>query len=427
MTKKVLILGSGGREHALGWNLGKEKGVEVYYAPGNGGTRQDGINVSIDPTKTENFPAVLDYIEANSIDMVIVGPEDPLDKGIVDFLNIKGFNRVFGPTSAATRLESDKFYSHTIMEMLGIPQAYSVKCSSTAYALDVINRFPSEGVVIKARGLTAGKGVTVCDTKKQALEEIDKHAEAYGQEVLIAERLVGEEFSIFAISDGKHVIPLGISLQDHKPRDDNDKGPNTGGMGAYGPAPIAPLDVVNHVANRIMAPIIRRMHEVGPEYKGFLYAGMMMTADGPKVIEFNARFGDPECQPAMMMLKNSLYEPISLALEGKLDENFQFEFNPGAACCVVLASQGYPGKYEKGLQIIGLNEAAKVEGVKIFHAGTAEKDGQIVTAGGRVLGVTAYSPDGIREAQRLAYVAAELITTPGGFHRRGDIAEKAFK
>jgi len=280
------------------------------------------------------------------------------------------------------------------------------------------------GVVIKSRGLTAGKGVSVLDSKEQALGVIVGHTLAYGQEILIAERLFGEEFSVFGISEGERVIPIEISLQDHKPLLDGDQGPNTGGMGAYGPAPIANVGIVKYVAENVMTPVIQEMANIGCPYKGFLYAGMMMTDDGPKVIEFNVRFGDPECQPAMMMIKSDLYQTLSLSLEGKLDQ-IKFEFRPGAACCVVLASRGYPRQYPKGLPISGIEEM--VPGVKVFHAGTKSVDEKVLTNGGRVLGVTGYSADGIAQAQELAYQRVSQIHVPGGFHYRRDIADKALK
>ena len=427
---KVLIIGSGGREHALGLKLGQSDEVsKVIYAPGNGGTQEEkGRNVPIDGAKKDNFAVLVDLVESENIDMVVVGPEVPLADGIVDYFNLtKGYNRVFGPTHRASLLESDKFFSFDLMREVGIPQAKSVKCYSTEEAISAINeRATQDGIVIKARGLTAGKGVTVCDSRDHALAEIKEHTANYGPEVLIAERLFGQEFSVFGISDGSRVSPLEISIQDHKRLLDGDRGPNTGGMGAYGPAPVAPVKVVRHVADKIMTPLVQRMKEQGNEYRGFLYGGFIMTQEGPKVIEFNIRFGDPECQPAMMMLKSDLYKALSSSLDGKLDQ-VKMEFNPGASCCVVLASQGYPGDYKKGLAISGLDEANRIHGVKVFHAGTKIGDGQILTSGGRVLGVTGYSPNGIADAQRLAYEAAAKITVPGEFHYRRDIANKALR
>lgn len=436
--KKVLVIGSGGREHALGWKIAQDDEVsEVIYAPGNGGTQEGkGRNVALDAAKKANFPALWDLIQAENIDMAVVGPEQPLVDGIVDFLNAKGYNRVFGPTSAAAKLEADKFYSNDLMSSLRMAQAESMQCYSTDEAVESIRAMNcSKGIVIKARGLTGGKGVSVCDTKEQALEEITKHSAAFGPEVLVAERLYGQEFSIFGISDGNRVYPIEISVQDHKPLRDDDKGPNTGGMGAYGPAPVASAELVRLLSNIVMTPIVQKMKADGNEYKGFMYAGMIMTEECPNVLEFNVRFGDPECQPAMMMLQGGLYKPLSLALEGKLDQ-IKLEFNKGAACCVVMASQGYPGSYNKGLEILGIDDAIQVPGVAVFHAGTAVNDGKLVTSGGRVLGVTAYASGGISVAQTNAYRAATKIhardpktgdNVLGAFHYRTDIASKAFK
>src|SRR3989344_595156 len=375
MKNKVLIIGSGGREHALGWNLGQSDEVsEVIYAPGNAGTQEEkGRNISVDGSKKDNFPDLLDFVNSESVDMVVVGPETPLADGVVDYFNPRGYNRIFGPTQRASLLESDKFFSFDLMQEIRIPQADSVKCYSTDDAIRAINERTTErGIVIKARGLTGGKGVTVCNSREQALAEIRDHADKYGSEVLIAERLYGQEFSVFGISDGNRVSPLEISLQDHKLLLDGDKGPNTGGMGAYGPAPIASAEVVRRVTENVMTPLVQRMKEQGVEYRGFVYGGMIMTEQGPKVIEFNIRFGDPECQPAMMMLRSDLYKILSSSLDGKLDQ-VKMEFNPGAACCIVLASQGYPEGYKKGLKISGLEDANQVSGIKKFNAGTKKE------------------------------------------------------
>lgn len=425
--KKVLIVGSGGREHALGWKISESSEVsEVFYAPGNAGTEEGkGRNISIDGTDKNNFPALLDFVIKNSIDMVVVGPEKPLNAGITDFFNSQGFTRIFGPTRVASQLEADKFYSYDLMERAGIPQAKSIKCFSVSEAEEIIKReVTAQGIVIKARGLTGGKGVSVCDNLAQALAEIPNFPKKFGPDVLIAKRLFGQEYSVFGISDGENVSPLEMSIQDHKRLRDGDQGPNTGGMGAYCPAPIASAEAVRDVAKNIMTPIVRKMKAEGAEYKGFLYAGMIMTVDGPKVIEFNVRFGDPECEPAMMMIESDLYRHLSDALDGKLDSS-QIRFKSGAACSVILSAQTYPEAASNGLPISGLEDTLGIAGVKVFHAGTKKDNGKVVTAGGRILAATAYSEEGILAAKSLAYEAVRKINMPGGFHYRTDISDKA--
>lgn len=432
---KVLVIGSGGREHALGWSIAQDSKVdEVLYAPGNAGTGKDEKcrNIKIDGAKKENFENLFDIVEKEKVDMVVVGSEQPLVDGIVDFFNERGYNRIFGPRSRAAEIESDKFWSKDIMFALNIPQARTICCYTTERAFSAIPEIARDkGVVIKARGLTGGKGVYVCNSEKEALSMLPRHVEAYGPEVLISERLFGQEFSVFGISDGERVLLLEMSVQDHKPLLDDDKGPNTGGMGAYGPARIADKKMVKKVADTMMTPLVKKMKEHGREYKGFLYAAVIRTGEGPKILEYNCRFGDPEAQPSVMMFKMGLYQPISAALDGKLDE-VNVEFKPGASCCVVMASNGYPGKYDKGFPIGGLEEVAELENVKVFHAGTAMEGKKIVTAGGRVLGVTAYSPEGIEDAQGMAYGAVAIIDEATRklnkkeiFVYRNDIANKA--
>ncbi len=420
--RKVLIPGAGGREHAIGWKLAQSDEVsEVIYAPGNAGTGKGvrGRNIPIDGSKKENFQALIDIVNEEDIDMVVVGPEQPLASGIVDFFNSRGYNRIFGPTAEQARLEADKFYSYALMEKLHIPQAESITCESLEEVYYAIEE--TEKPVLKHRWLAEGKGVRVYNSQEEALLDLGDFMKAFGGETLVAKRLYGEEFSVFSIADGKSVVPLEMAFQDHKPLLDDDKGPNTGGMGAYGPAPFVSSKLLRKITDEVLTPVVQ---QIG--YQGFLYAGMIMTAEGPKVLEFNVRFGDPECQPAMMMLKSDLYPILSSALEGKLD-HVKMEFNPGASCCVVLASQGYPKNYKKGLVISGLDDAEKVSGVKVFHAGTKLEKDQILTAGGRVLGVTAYSPNGIADAQKLAYESVSKISIPEGFHYRKDIANKALK
>jgi len=447
MSNKVLIIGSGGREHALGWSIAQDPDVaEVIYAPGNAGTGSEAKsrNVNLDITagktkedKQKNFTAFADLVEALSIDSIVVGPEQPLVDGVVDFFNQRGYNRIFGPSSAAAAIEADKFFSYDIMETARVPQAQGVKCYSLQEAVASLEKISTEtGVVIKARGLTGGKGVSVFDSEQEALANVESFMAAYQGPILVAERLFGQEFSVFGISDGERVVPLEMSVQDHKRLLDFDKGPNTGGMGAYGPVPFANSDMVRYVAEKMMTPVVQDMKQRGIEYKGFLYAGVMMTKDGPKILEFNCRFGDPEAQPSVMMLEDGLYKPISAALEGKLDQ-VDFRFKSGAACCVVMAANGYPDsglvKQLKGLPIGGLDQIARWgPDYKVFHAGTSANDGKVLTNGGRVLGVTAYSESDIAEAQSLAYDAVNTIDLATRelnnrvvFIYRADIAAKA--
>ncbi len=423
---KVLIIGSGGREHAFGWKLSQSGEIStVFYAPGNGGTEENkGVNIPIDGTKKENFEKLYEFIISEKIDMVIVGPEVPLVDGIADYLNERGYNRVFGPSKKASLLESDKFFSFDLMNKLNIPQADSIKCNNLESAMKAINeRTSPEGIVIKARGLTAGKGVSVCNSKEEALKEIELYSAKYGYEVLIAERLIGQEFSIFGLSDGMEVIPFVIAFQDHKRLLDDDKGPNTGGMGAYGPVQFISKEMTMYICKIILTPIVQELKKMEIIYKGFIYAGMIMTGDGPKVLEFNVRFGDPECQPAMMMLKNDLYELLSSTLDGK---SCEIQFNPGASCCIVLASRGYPGSYKKGFPIYGLEDLEGIENVKIFHAGTKKEGNNVISDGGRILGVTGYSPNTLKEARNMAYDVIPQICVKGGFIYRKDIAKKSF-
>ncbi len=420
----VLVVGSGGREHALGWKLAESDDVEeIIHAPGHAGTAQEPDARNVDIAATD-FNALLDLVQEEDVDLTIVGPEQPLAEGLVDFMAENGYHDVFGPRREAARLESDKFFSYDIMDDLGIPQADGIQCHTTDEARAAIRKMATEdGIVIKARGLTGGKGVFVCDSKQEALDRIDEHAERFGEEVLISERLFGEEFSVFGMSDGSRFTPIDVSFQDHKPLLEGGEGPNTGGMGAYGPAPVAPQDIVQHVSEEVMTPIIQEMRARGEEFRGFLYAGMMMTEDGPKVLEFNVRFGDPECQPAMMLMESDLYRMLESCLTGS---SIPMDFRPGASCCVVLASDGYPTDYDTGYRIHGLDAVEDLEQVKTFHAGTARDGDDLVTDGGRVLGVTAHG-DSIRDARKRAYRGVKEIESEGGFHHRSDIAEKALE
>ena len=420
---RLLVLGgTGGREHAIGWNINKSGNVEVLYAPGNAGTETDGMNIDIDRF---DFPAVSDAIAREGVGLTVVGPDALLEKGVVDYLTARG-HRVYGPSREAARLEWDKFFSYDVMHELHMPQARSVQCRSVREAANAIKKNANgSGIVLKARGLTGGKGVGVFDTMQEALRELHLHAEKYGQEMLVAERLVGEEVSVFGLSDGERVVPIIPSFQDYKRLLDDDKGPNTGGMGAYGPATVAPPDVVRYVAETMMTPIVHWMKKQGHEYRGFLYGGLMKTRAGWKVLEWNARLGDPETQALAMMVDN-LYEIVTLSQEGRLREQ-DISYNPGAACCVVIAAPGYPDDPQTGRIITGIDDTEEIKGVKVFHAGTRRRGDDTVSSGGRLLGVTGYSPLGIREAQALAYQATPKIRVEGGSQYRRDIGNRAFR
>ncbi|MCB9640616.1 MAG: phosphoribosylamine--glycine ligase [Myxococcales bacterium] len=421
---KVLIIGSGGREHALGWKMAQSGRVEeVLFAPGNGGTNGGKFrNVGLDGTKQSAQEDVLALIEKEGIDLTIVGPEAPLMDGLVDFLHQKGVHRVFGPVQAAAALEGDKFFSYDLMKEAGVAQAEGRCCRSLEEAEAAIREMTtSQGIVLKARGLAAGKGVVVCKDTTQALQALPSLVEQFGPDILVSERLTGPEFSVFGLCDGARVIPWEMSFQDHKALLDDDQGPNTGGMGAFGPAPLAPAEMVHQVARDVMTPVVEAFARRGIPYTGFLYAGMMLTPEGPKALEFNVRFGDPECQPAMVMLESELYDILDAAVEGRL-EQADVRFRAGAACCVVLAAQGYPNTVKKGQPIEGIEQASEIAGVEVFHAGTRREGAEVLTSGGRVLGVTGYAAEGLVQARQLAYDACLRISTPDGFHYRRDIA-----
>ncbi len=424
---RVLVVGGGGREHALCWKLAQSPKVEkVYCAPGNAGIA-DEPKCECVPISPLDFKALSEFAKNKGVEVTVVGPEDPLARGITDYFEAEGL-RVFGPTAKAAMIEASKVFTKELLSKYGIPTAAFEVFDEPAQAKRYVEK-KGAPIVVKADGLCAGKGVVVCRSVEEAFEAIDRimiekvFGEA-GNRVVIEECLFGEEASFMVITDGETVLPLPTS-QDHKPLLDGDRGPNTGGMGAYSPAPVVTEELAELIMNSIMKPTIEAMAKEGIPYRGVLYGGLMISEGKPYVLEFNCRFGDPEAQPVLMRLESDLLELIELALEGRLSEA-EVKVSPSAAVCVVMASKGYPGKYEKGKEIKGLSEVARMKGVKVFHAGTARtEDGTLVTAGGRVLGVTAIAPD-IPSAIRKAYEAVEKIHFEGA-HYRKDIGAKAFK
>src|SRR5512140_981962 len=388
---KVLVIGGGGREHALVWKISQSpKVTKIYAAPGNAGMA--GL-AECAPIKSDDIPGLLAFAKAKAIDLTIVGPEGPLSRGIVDEFTAAGL-RVFGPSKKAAEIEASKRFSKDLMKKYGIPTAeygvFTDKAAAEAYV-----REKGAPIVVKADGLAAGKGVVVAETVEEALKALDliMAARAFGNagdRVVVEECLKGEEASFMAFSDGKTVVPM-ASSQDHKRVFDADKGPNTGGMGAYSPAPIVTKKLERKVMETIMLPTVRAMEKEGRLFKGVLYAGLMIHDGEAKVLEFNARFGDPETQPIMSRLDTDLIAIIEAIIEGRL-ASIEISWKPDSAVCVVMASGGYPGDYQKGKAISGLEKAASVNNVSVFHAGTSFKDGKIVTDGGRVLGVTGLGP-----------------------------------
>src|ERR1700712_1927962 len=413
----ILLLGSGGREHALAWKIAASPLLtKLWCAPGNAGITNDAECVALDIT---DHPAVIDFCKANKMDFVVVGPDAPIAAGMVDDLNAAGF-KAFGPTQAAGRLESSKTFTKNLCRANNIPTAAYEHFTDAEKAKAYI-RTQGAPIVIKADGLAAGKGVVAAMTEHEALDAVDMmfgggFGEA-GAEVVVEEFMVGEEASFFALCDGEHALPL-ATAQDHKRAFDGDKGPNTGGMGAYSPAPVMTEAVCARVMDEMIMPTLRALGAMGSPYKGVLYAGVMITEQGPKLVEYNARFGDPECQVLMLRMMSDVVPALIACADGQL-KNFSLRWFDEAALTVIMATKGYPGDYGKGSVIQGLDEAAKVEGVEIFHAGTIAKDGNILANGGRVLNICA-SGKTVAEAQRRAYEAVDRIHWPEGFCRPGN-------
>jgi phosphoribosylamine--glycine ligase len=464
---KLLVVGKGGREHALVWKLARSPRAErVYCAPGNAGTALDGVNV---PIEVNDFDTLIRFAKKEGIGLTVVGPEEPLVNGIVDCFQKEGL-RIFGPSREAAQLEGSKAFAKEVMRDADVPTAeFRVfdhpdparhYITSREYVLlpggeRRIGPFPRDKivwdgaakyllldggrrlpitppapVVVKADGLAAGKGVLVCSSTEDALTAVDRimvreeFGRAAGRLTIIERRLEGEELSIQALVGGRTIVPL-APTQDHKPAFDGDTGPNTGGMGAYCPAPLATTELLEQIDATILVPTVHAMKRRRRPFRGVLYAGLMVTNQGPRVLEFNCRFGDPETQPLLMRLKTDLLDLFEAVVEDRLGgfAPDKLDWDPRPAVCVVMASQGYPGSYAKGKVISGLDDVAKLPDVKVFHAGTKLENNLFVTDGGRVLGVTALG-ETLADAKRKAYEAVEIIHFQGAFYRR-DIADKA--
>ena len=421
---KILVVGSGGREHVLVWKLRQSPLVEkVYCAPGNAGTALDAENLNI---QSDDISRLAKFAKDNQIDLTVVGPEAPLVAGIVDEFRRQNLN-VFGPTASAARLEGSKVFTKKLLRRANIPTANFAVFSRMPEAMQYLEDCEEQPLVVKADGLAAGKGVFVCANRAEARAAVksvlqDRTFGEAGSQVVIEECLVGHEASILALVDGDTIVPLDVA-QDHKRAWDHDRGPNTGGMGAYCPAPLVTPTIMDDIIRRILIPTIHTMKVEGCPFSGVLYAGIMLTAHGPKVLEYNVRFGDPEAQPVLMRLRSDLAHVLLLAATGRLTELESLDWDPRPAVCVVMASEGYPGDYAKGRPITGIQDADALPDTKVFHAGTAIKNGEVVNAGGRVLGVTALG-DTIAEAKQNAYAAVQKIQWQGGWCR-SDISDKA--
>jgi len=421
---KVLVVGSGGREHSLCWAIAKSPNCdELFCAPGNAGIDSVAICIDID---ANNIEALVDFAVDNTIDFVVVGPEAPLVEGLVDRLEEAGI-LAFGPSAAAAALEGSKGFMKDLSAKYNIPSADYGRFDEPEAAKEFILRHGCP-IVVKADGLAAGKGVIICQNKNEAYAAVDhimteRAFGGAGAEVIIEEFMTGEEASFFVLCDGINTVPL-RSAQDHKAAFDGDEGPNTGGMGAYTPAPIIDETMTARIMEEIINPTIKAMANEGSPYKGVLYAGLMITDSGPKLIEFNVRFGDPECQPLMLALKSDILEALIASAEGTLDK-IKLDWHDEITLIVVMAAKGYPGRYENGSEIKGVKEANAIPDVFVFHAGTRYEDGKLRANGGRVLGITARAKT-VAQAQKLAYKAVAKIDWPNGFYRT-DIGWRATK
>ena len=426
----VLIIGGGGREHALGWKIKQSKGCgKIYFAPGNGGTGEIGENIPItaDKVDTKTADAIDFFARHNNVELIVIGPEDPLAQGLADRLAKPG-RYIFGPVQTAARLEADKAYSKHLMRSAAIPTAEARTFTDHSAAIAYVEAHETP-LVVKAAGLAKGKGVVVCSDAKEAAAAVmmimqDRAFGEAGETVVIEERLVGQEVSVLALVDGKNIFVLDPA-QDHKQAHEGDTGPNTGGMGAYCPTPLVNDKLMEQIERQVLVPTVDVLRREGITFQGVLYAGLMLTAGGPKVLEYNCRFGDPETQALMMRFKGDMLDVMVKTASGRLDEA-DIAWDSKCCCCVVMASGGYPGDYKKGLPITGIEEAEKDSSVKVFHAGTArDKEGRLVTSGGRVLNVCAIGKD-LKEAQQRANAACEKIHFEGA-HWRRDIGYRVMK
>ncbi len=426
---RVLVVGNGGREHALAWRLSQSPRMKrLWIAPGNAGTAQEGENVSI---AADDIKGLVQFAKKEKVDLVVVGPELPLSLGLVDALASEKI-RAFGPSRAAAQLESSKVFCKLLLRQADVPTAdYQVFRDADSAMRYVKARYPNDRdrtpLVVKADGLASGKGVIVCSRREEVLDAIDRIGRKSefgkaGLQMVIEERLEGPEVSVLAITDGRTIVPL-PAAQDHKAAYDGDTGPNTGGMGAYSPTPIMTEELLETIQDKILVPSIHTMKRNRKPFKGVLYAGLMLTQTGPKVLEYNVRFGDPECQPLLMRLQSDLLDLLEATVDGRLDEIEPPRWDPRPSICVVMASAGYPGEYRTGEEITGLDAAAEVSDVKVFHAGTKMQDGKVLTHGGRVLGVTAIGAS-LANAKLQAYKGVQAIRWPGAWCRK-DISDKA--
>lgn len=421
---KILVIGSGGREHALVWKISQSpKMTRLYCAPGSAAIGELARCVAINPEQIEKLAS---FAEEEKIDLAVVGPELPLTLGISDLFESRGL-RIFGPNKAAAQLEGSKAFAKEILQENRIPTASSGTFTDSALARTYLAQ-QKPPYVIKADGLAGGKGVMICPDIRDALTVIDRilvqktFGEA-GDKIVVEEFLNGEEASFMVLTDGEHVLPL-ASSQDHKRVFDNDEGPNTGGMGAYSPAPVVTSAMHERILHEILKPLLAGLKKRGVRYRGVIYVGLMITENGPKVLEFNARFGDPECQPIMMRLKSDLVSLLEATIDGKLSQ-VQPEWYEDPAVCVVLSARGYPGSYDKGAEVHGLDQLKHWNKGFVFHAGTTKENGRWITSGGRVLGVTARGSD-IGDAVKNVYLAVSQINWDG-MHYRKDIARRALK